>query len=70
MDLFYSTLPPELNARRVHFHAFMIDVHKRSHRLKAQMGPSADVIVPVARELARESRVLCFDEFQVLFVVV
>ena len=67
MDLFYETLPEEMPKRRVHFHAFMIDVHKRLHRLSAQEGNASkgDAIVPVARELARESRVLCFDEFQV-----
>lgn len=67
MDLFYANLPPafEDSKRRVHFHAFMMDVHKRGHRLKAEHGMESDWIVHVARELAREARVLCFDEFQV-----
>ncbi|ESK96976.1 mitochondrial atpase [Moniliophthora roreri MCA 2997] len=67
MDLFYSTLPPNINRkRRVHFHAFMIDVHKRLHAAKLAMGyKGGDPIVPVARDLAREAYVLCFDEFQV-----
>jgi protein AFG1 len=67
MDLFYANLPPafEDSKRRVHFHAFMMDVHKRGHRLKAENGLESDWIVHVARELAREARVLCFDEFQV-----
>ncbi|KAJ6539659.1 AFG1-like ATPase [Mycena capillaripes] len=66
MDLFYSTLPPSIKRkRRVHFHAFMIDVHKRVHAVKARAGDIGDPILPVARDLANEASVLCFDEFQV-----
>ncbi|EGO02011.1 hypothetical protein SERLA73DRAFT_177700 [Serpula lacrymans var. lacrymans S7.3] len=67
MDLFYQTLPVSLKRkRRVHFHAFMIDVHKRVHAAKAAMGyRGGDPILPVARDLANEAYVLCFDEFQV-----
>ncbi|KAJ7087415.1 AFG1-like ATPase-domain-containing protein [Mycena crocata] len=66
MDLFYSTLPPDMKRkRRVHFHAFMIDVHKRVHTVKASAGDIGDPISPVARDLANEASVLCFDEFQV-----
>lgn len=65
MDLFYSTLPhlPGRGKRRVHFHAFMIDVHKRLHA--AKLKGIGDPILPVARDLANEACVLCFDEFQV-----
>lgn len=67
MDLFYANLPARFDdsKRRVHFHAFMMDVHQRGHRIKMELGDRADWIVPIARELAREARVLCFDEFQV-----
>lgn len=67
MDLFYQTLPPNITRkRRVHFHAFMIDVHKRVHAAKKDMGyKGGDPIAPVARDLANEASVLCFDEFQV-----
>lgn len=68
MDLFYHTLPPNLTRKhRVHFHAFMIDVHKRVHAAKAAMGykGGGDPIEPVARDLANDACVLCFDEFQV-----
>jgi predicted ATPase len=67
MDLFYQTLPVSVKRkRRVHFHAFMIDVHKRVHLTKLAMGHNGgDPIVPVARDLANEAYVLCFDEFQV-----
>ncbi|KAK0461734.1 AFG1-like ATPase-domain-containing protein [Desarmillaria tabescens] len=67
MDLFYNTLPSHLNRkRRVHFHAFMIDVHKRLHAAKIAMGhKGGDPIIPVARDLASQASILCFDEFQV-----
>lgn len=79
MDLFFHTLPSSITRkRRVHFHAFMIDVHKRVHAAKLAMGligggggasvgggDGGDPIAPVARDLAREAYVLCFDEFQV-----
>ncbi|PFH51313.1 hypothetical protein AMATHDRAFT_3163 [Amanita thiersii Skay4041] len=67
MDIFYHSLPPRImRKRRVHFHAFMIDVHKRLHAAKLAMGyRGGDPIVPVARDLAQDAAVLCFDEFQV-----
>ncbi|KAF9464853.1 AFG1-like ATPase-domain-containing protein [Collybia nuda] len=67
MDLFYKTLPFSITRkRRVHFHAFMIDVHKRVHAAKIAMGfDGGDPILPVARDLANDACVLCFDEFQV-----
>lgn len=44
----------------------MIDAHKRIHATKLLMGHSGgDPIGPVARDLAKEAYVLCFDEFQV-----
>lgn len=45
MDLFYDTLPPHLHAhrRRVHFHAFMLDVFRRVHAIKHGLSdPSTD----------------------------
>lgn len=67
MDLFYQTLPPSIKRkRRVHFHAFMIDVHKRVHAVNVERGyVGGDQVLPVARDLANEAYVLCFDEFQV-----
>jgi protein AFG1 len=67
MDIFYQTLPSSITRkRRVHFHAFMVDVHKRVHAAKVAMGhKGGDPILPVARDLANDAFVLCFDEFQV-----
>ncbi len=72
MDLFYSTVPPHLSRRRrrVHFHAFMVDVHKRIHKVREEgsAGGVQDPILYVARDLANEACILCFDEFQVFFM--
>ena len=63
--MFFATLPLA-QKRRVHFHAFMIEVHKRIHawRQARQDTTPGDPIVPLARDLAA-IRLLCFDEFQV-----
>jgi cell division protein ZapE len=62
MDLFYQCLQIE-EKRRVHFHAFMIEVHARLR--EARRSESGDPIPPVAAALARELRVLAFDEMVV-----
>lgn len=64
MDLFFDTLAIT-RKRRVHFHAFMLDVHQRIHRVKTQYPVLADPLAPIAEDLVKEAYVLCFDEFQV-----
>jgi cell division protein ZapE len=68
MDLFFDTAPTE-SKRRVHFHAFMADVHARIHEWRTQhksgRGSGDDPIAPVAADLAAEAWLLCFDEFSV-----
>ncbi|KAI8988230.1 ATPase [Mycotypha africana] len=64
MDLFFDTLPIA-RKRRVHFHAFMLDVHRRIHQIKTQYPGLANPIAPIAEDLVRDAYVLCFDEFQV-----
>ncbi|MEN5081901.1 cell division protein ZapE [Bosea sp. TWI1241] len=68
MDMFYETAPIA-SRRRVHFHAFMADVHERIHAyrqaLKAGTVKEPDPIGPVAAALAAEATLLCFDEFTV-----
>lgn len=64
MDLFYDMLPIK-RKRRVHFHAFMLDVHARIHRIKTSQPTLPNPLSPIADELARDAYVLCFDEFQV-----
>ncbi|CUM64592.1 uncharacterized protein PRCAT00002200001 [Priceomyces carsonii] len=66
MDLFYTTVPEHLPKKRIHFHQFMQSLHKRSHQLKLEHSEfEIDVTPFLAAEIARESTVLCFDEFQV-----
>ncbi|KAJ2354000.1 ATPase, partial [Coemansia sp. RSA 2618] len=64
MDLFYTTVPTP-HKRRIHFHAFMLDVHARINRFKRTHAARDDPVPTIARELADEAHVLCFDEFQV-----
>ncbi|GMM53497.1 Afg1 protein [Maudiozyma humilis] len=72
MDLFYTTVPPHLSKRRIHFHQFMQYVHKRNHdilneqrELRDDPDEEIDTIPFLAKEIAMKYRVLCFDEFQV-----
>ena len=58
MDMFFDSLPLE-RKMRTHFHRFMQRVHAELQRLKKQKNP----LESVARVIAAEARVLCFDEF-------
>lgn len=60
MDVFYGCLPYR-RKRRVHFHAFMAEVHRRMRAHKSEANP----LRAVAAQIATEVRVLCFDEFHV-----
>jgi cell division protein ZapE len=68
MDLFYEAAPVR-RKRRVHFHAFMADVHERIHDWRQQhkvgLVKGDDVMTPIAEALAEEAWLLCFDEFVV-----
>jgi predicted ATPase len=64
-DLFASTLPSTISRRRIHFHEFMLDVHHRLHIARSQAHYAGDPLVQIGRDVFSESRVLCFDEFQV-----
>ncbi|MDX8443694.1 cell division protein ZapE [Mesorhizobium australafricanum] len=68
MDMFFELLPVR-RKRRVHFNDFMADVQDRiqKHRQARKDGTvkEDDPIPPVARVLADEAWVLCFDEFSV-----
>ena len=62
MDMFFATIP-YARKRRVHFHSFMLEVHERLHRL--QQSHANEVLPGLAREMAKETGLLCFDEFHV-----
>ena len=62
MDLFVESLDG-IPARRVHFHAFMIETHARI--AEARKTGTGDPIPQVAGDIANETRLLCFDELHV-----
>jgi cell division protein ZapE len=62
MDLFFRSMP-STRKRRVHFHAFMIEVHDRIERERRVK--SREPIQRVAKDFADQAALLCFDEFQV-----
>jgi len=76
MDLFFAEAKVSPR-RRVHFHEFMAEVHERldiwrkmseAERKRSPWrvnGAGDDPIAPVARQVASEAQLLCFDEFQV-----
>lgn len=67
MDLCFETTKVSPK-RRVHFHAFMADVHGRIHQWRQENAGNAsrkDPIIPVADDLAAGAKLLCLDELQV-----
>jgi cell division protein ZapE len=62
MDLFFAEAPTA-KKRRVHFNAFMVETHARIHGLRRN--GNGEEIAAVARMVANEATLLCFDEFQV-----
>ena len=76
MDIFFR-LAPQKEKKRVHFHAFMLDVHERINAWRKMdkaarkasghyvRGAGDDPIAPTAKAIADEATLLCFDEFHV-----
>ena len=62
MDLFVQNLNG-IAARRVHFHAFMQEIHAAIHTVR-KTGVD-DAIAPVAADVASSVRLLAFDEMQI-----
>ena len=60
MDSFFNCAPVA-KKRRIHFHRFMQEVHQRMNALTGQTEPLAGV----ARDVAKEARLLCLDEFHI-----
>jgi cell division protein ZapE len=76
MDLFFESAAVS-KKRRVHFNVFMMEVHRHIHEWR-NLTPTVrakrpefvrdagdDPIAPVARRIASDAALLCFDEFQV-----
>jgi cell division protein ZapE len=62
MDLFANNLG-DIPARRVHFHAFMQEIHAAMH--EARKTGVDDAIAPVAKAVSSSVRLLAFDEMQI-----
>ncbi|OED46806.1 ATPase [Rhodobacteraceae bacterium (ex Bugula neritina AB1)] len=62
MDLFVDSLE-DIPARRVHFHAFMQEIHSQMHEARQQ--GVEDALAPVAKSVAESVRLLAFDEMQI-----
>lgn len=74
MDLFFKHVQIKTK-RRIHFHAFMAEVHHliklwregdvKTRQINFGTHKGDDPIAPVARVIARDAQLLCFDELQV-----
>lgn len=69
MDLFFESTPADAR-KHVHFHAFMLEVHRRLHNfreaVKAGKAPArADPLAALARVIVDRAWLLCFDELHV-----
>lgn len=59
MDIFYENLPiPKL---RLHFHRFMQQIHVQLKQLQGEINP----LQKLAKQLAKQTRLICLDEFLV-----
>ena len=62
MDLFYEHTSI-VQKRRVHFHAFMQEIHHGLH--EARKRNVEDALAPVAEKITQDVRLLTFDEMQI-----
>ena len=64
MDLFFAEAQV-VRKQRIHFHAFMQDVHARLFAWKQAHPGGSDPVPPLADAVAAQAALLCFDEFQI-----
>lgn len=60
MDCFFAAVPYD-RKRRVHFHAFMREIHDMLKSFRNESDP----LSRVAERIAEKTRLMCFDEFHV-----
>jgi len=58
MDLFFHSIKSE-RKQRLHFHHFMLQVHKQLTTLQGQVDPLKEI----AKQFASKTDIICFDEF-------
>lgn len=58
MDVFFGQLPFKAK-QRLHFHSFMRHVHHEMKRLEGLKNP----LTAIAKEISKETHIICFDEF-------
>ncbi len=75
--MFLNTTNNNISKKRVHFHKFMLDVHRIIHEYKKHLllsygreknlnlDPARDPILHCAGVIRQSAQLLCFDEFQV-----
>jgi cell division protein ZapE len=65
MDLFFES-SSLTKKRRVHFHSFMLEVHRTLHKWRSDENrENIDSVIAIAKKIAEDAKLLCFDEFQV-----
>lgn len=64
MDLLFAQAPIA-EKRRVHFHAFMQEIHAALFAWRQHADHGADPLPQIARAVVQRTRLLCFDEFYV-----
>lgn len=65
MDLLVDACGDDVKTRRVHFHEFMIEVHNYLHQAQKDGTDVNNALPRLAKTIAGELRLLCFDEFHV-----
>jgi len=63
MDLFFESLPTG-KKRRVHFHQFMLEIHRHQHIMKDQ-GLGDDIFLHIVDKIKDDCHILCLDEFMI-----
>ena len=58
VDLFYHSIDGD-RKQRLHFHHFMLQVHKQLTLLQGQVNPLKEI----AKQFAEKTDIICFDEF-------
>ena len=64
MDLFFENAPVT-KKRRVHFHAFMLEVQQRLN-IERKTTKRDNPLMAVASDISRDTWLICFDEFHVV----